>query len=129
MSETVKDRAHRFYSDYADSPCMRSTAELLVEFGEAERKRAVEECIYTARVSCSRLFNGPSQTELAIAAALRALIAPPVPVWCKHCKLSDDAKTVTIYTGGGDVITQCYAVHVGQCPIVGCGAPKPEVTK
>jgi hypothetical protein len=129
MSETVKDRANKFYDAYAKSSGGRRVLDLLTEFGEAERTRAVEECANAYCRAYNELGQAVSTADRGLRAIL-ALIAPPVPVWCKHCKLSDDGKVVTIYTDDGkDVIMQCFAVHIGQCPIAGCGAPKPEVAK
>jgi hypothetical protein len=134
MSETVKDRANKYGDAYANSSGGRRVQELLTEFGEAERKRAVKECEEAVRKAWR--FSGPlahvadaTDNLGEIEAALRALISPPVPVWCEHIMYDK------VPTANGPKLWYllyqkselCTAWDGSECPI--CGALKPEVAK
>ena len=124
MSETVKDRANKFYDAYAKSSGGKRVLDLLTEFGEAERKRAIEGCALLVE------STGHNNTR-QIAASLRALIAPPVPAWThfRDCPTpyqwseADKWWTCPMSCGGNHVLR----IVAKFCD--GCGAPKPEVNK
>lgn len=88
---------------------------LLAEFGQAERARAVRECAEALR----RHANGSQRVDVEASAEAILAVAKPEPVWCDHCHF------ISIWWCRVDHQYDVPLEHWHQfCPV--CGEAKPK---